>query len=182
MVIQGSVHKFATRAAIAEVFKELNDLAGNRSITEEEIAEIQEGKLPNWIDRFETGANVGSLLVYMTSHNLPDHYLTRELAGFKAVTAPQIDRLIKQYLSPRRMTILIVGDRSWIEEPLRSLRFVRRIQLLDAHGNPLSDPTPTPPDLAPVTNNLATKEGNPRSHPPATTPAERPARARSPVP
>jgi zinc protease len=182
LVVQGSVHKFATRAAIAEVFKELNDLAGNRSINDEEINEIQEAKLPGWIERFETGANVGSQLVYMASHNLPDHYLTRELAGFKAVKAPHIDRLVKQYLSPRRMTILIVGDRSWIEEPLRSLRFVRRIVLLDAHGNPLSDPTPTQPELAPVTNSLAIKEGSPRSHPPAAIPADRPTRARSPVP
>ena len=182
LVVQGSVHKFATRAALAEVLTELNDLAGSRSITDEEIAEIQEGKLPRWIDRFETDADVGSQLVFMTSHNLRDRYLTRELAAYKAVSMPQIDRLVRKYLSPRRMTILIVGDRRWIEQPLRKLRFVRHIIHLDSQGNRLGEPSPTSPDLVPESNTLATKAGGPIPDAPPTLPAERPGQVRSPVP
>ncbi len=141
--VHGSVHKFDTRIALAEIFRELNDLASDRSISEGEITEIQEGKLPPWINRFETGADIAWQLGYMVSHDLPDHYLARELAEFHAVTQSHIDHVVKDYLSARRMTILVVGDRSWIEEPLRQLRFARRIVVLDTQGHPLPDPAPT---------------------------------------
>ena len=38
------------------------------------------------------------------------------------------------------MTILVVGDRSKIEGPLRSIPFVKNIRLLDQEGNPLPEP------------------------------------------
>ena len=91
--MHGSVHKFDTKNALIEAFKELTDLSGNRSITEEEVTDIQEGKLPKWIDTFETHADIGAQLAFMVSRDLPDYYLTRELAGFKAVTKLHVDPL-----------------------------------------------------------------------------------------
>ena len=37
------------------------------------------------------------------------------------------------------MTILVVGDRSQIEGPLKSLPFVEKIERLDVLGNPVVD-------------------------------------------
>ena len=146
-LLHGSVHKFDTKTALTEVFKELTDLSGNRSITEEQVTDIQEGKFPNWIDKFETHADIAAQLAFMVSRNLPDHYLTRELAGFKAVTKLHVDLLARQLLSPRSMTVLVVGERAWIEESLRALPFGRTIRLLDTEGKPVpaSDASETRP-------------------------------------
>ena len=38
------------------------------------------------------------------------------------------------------MTVLVVGDRTAIEKPLRRLRFVREIRLLDVQGNAIPSP------------------------------------------
>jgi zinc protease len=147
--VKGAVHLFETRAALAEVFKEMSDLAGARPVTDEEIADIQEGKLPSWIDSFETNADVVRQLAYKVSHELPDHYFARELPAFFAVNKNHVDRVAKTYLAPRRMTILVVGDRSWIEESIKSLPFGKHLRLLDADGNPLAEPT-TPTHLGSV--------------------------------
>ena len=106
-------------------------------MTEAEVTDIQEGKLPKWIDTFETHADIGAQLAFMVSRELPDHYLTRELAGFRGVTKLHVDRLARQQLSPRSMTVLVVGDRAWIEEALRTLPFRKTIRLLDTGGEPV---------------------------------------------
>ena len=64
------------------------------------------------------------------------------------VTKNGTDRVARRYLTPTRMTILVVGDRAWIEAPLRSLPFVRTIRLLDTGGNPLPNPPAPIPVLA----------------------------------
>jgi hypothetical protein len=35
------------------------------------------------------------------------------------------------------MTVLVVGDRSWIEASLKTLPFVKSIGVLDTEGNPI---------------------------------------------
>jgi zinc protease len=142
-IVKGSVDTLETAAALAEVFREMTDLAGARPITEEDLADNRERELPGWIDRLETSANVAYQIGFMVSHELPDRYLASEMARFRAVTKNHVNRLAEQYLSPSLMTILVVGDRALIEAPLGSLRFVKRVRVLDKEGNPL----PSHPDF-----------------------------------
>jgi zinc protease len=145
LILKGSVDAFETAAALAEVFKEMSDLAGYGAITEENLAENRDSELPGWIDQFETTADVAYQIGFMLSHELPDRYLANELARFKAVTKNHVDRMAERYLSPSRMTILVVGDRSLIEPQLKALRFVKRVRVIDADSNPI--PNPAQPDF-----------------------------------
>jgi hypothetical protein len=48
-----------------------------------------------------------------------------------------VARVIKKYLDPKRMVILVVGDRSKVEESLKSLPYAKVINVLDPDGNPV---------------------------------------------
>ena len=77
--------------------------------------------VPDWINRFETIADVAAQVAYMVSHHLPDDHFAMEPARFDAVTQTDVDWLAKHFLSPRWMTILVVGDRARIEKSLEGL-------------------------------------------------------------
>ena len=53
------------------------------------------------------------------------------------MTKNDVDQAAEQDLTPERMMILVVGDRSRIEPALWTLPFVKHIRLLDTAGNPL---------------------------------------------
>ena len=62
----------------------------------------------------------------------------------EAVTKADVDRVAKKYLDPRPDGDPVVGDRSKVERPMRSLPFAKVINVLDPEGNPLpsaGDPT-----------------------------------------
>jgi zinc protease len=147
----GSVPTLDTTKALVEILNEMKELAGERMISEEQVTAIWEAMLPDWHDRFETNAEIAGELAYLVARNLPHSHSKTDLARFGDVTKADIDRLAQDFLRPRRMTILIVGDRSWIEEPLRTLPFVKTIRLLDREGKPLPRAVawkPTPAETA----------------------------------
>jgi zinc protease len=73
----------------------------------------------------------------MVLYNLPDDDFTTYPSKVEAVTRADVDRVARTYLDPHKMTILVVGDKAKIEAPLKSLPFVKVINVLDTEGNPL---------------------------------------------
>jgi len=134
---RGAVETIATKNALADIFKRMNEFAHETTTTEEEISELRDSMLPDFINNFETTSDVASQFGYLASHQLPDYYFAREPRRFAKVVPADIDRLAQKYFSPYRMTVLIVGDRSVIEHSLRTLPFVKNVRLLDAQGKPV---------------------------------------------
>ena len=79
-----------------------------------------------------------------STDDLPDDEFAHYQARVEAVTKADVDRVAREYITPETMTILVVGDRSQIEGPLKSLPFVETIQRLDTEGNPLPAPAAKP--------------------------------------
>ncbi len=148
LIVNGSVEADVTKEALGEVFKLMSLLTGEGPVTEDDIAEIQGGMIPPWFDRFETIAGVASELGNLVSLDLPDGQFLTDQAGFDAVTKTDVDRVARQYLIPERMTILVVGDRSRIEAPLRSLPLVKTVRLLDSSGHPFKAAPESKPTAA----------------------------------
>ena len=137
-VLTGSVPTLNTTRTLVEIFKEMDDLGGANPSTDLDLTSIRQGMVPGLIDRFERVTDVAAQVAYMVVHRLPDDHFSMELAGFDAVTKPDVDWLAKHFLAPRWMTILVVGDRSRIEKSLRAFPFGKTIHLLDTRGKPLS--------------------------------------------
>ena len=61
-----------------------------------------------------------------------------DLAKVNAVTVEEVNRVANKYLTPDKMAIVIVGDRSAIEPRLREIEvWGKSITYLDAEGNPI---------------------------------------------
>jgi zinc protease len=142
------VQTSATADSLVELVKEITDLVGARAVSEDQIAGMEATLIPVLCGRFETTAGIADQIRDLITYNLGDDYYSKSLEEGSLPPKTEIDRVAKQYLKPEEMTILVVGDRSKIEGPLKSLPFVKSIRLLDVQGNPLQAPVASTPALA----------------------------------
>jgi zinc protease len=137
----GSVQTNVTKEALSELIKELTDVTGPRTITEAELDFAKDRIVRGFPAQFETTGAVAGTLADLVFFDLPDDEFTTYPARVAAVTKADVDRVAGKYLHPDRITILVVGDRSKVEGPLKTLPFARVVNLLDPEGNPLPEPT-----------------------------------------
>jgi zinc protease len=62
---------------------------------------------------------LSDLLVY----SLPDSFFNEYVPKIQAVTAADVERAAKQYLATDRFAVVVVGDLSKIEKPIRDANF-----------------------------------------------------------
>jgi zinc protease len=98
--------------------------------------------------RYETTAGFADQIRDLIIYDLEDDYDAKLLKKGSLPKKAEIDLVTKQYLKPDEMTIMVVGDRSKIEGPLKSPPFVSSIRLLDARGNQLPEPVSPKPGPA----------------------------------
>ena len=147
MTWSGPVQTSATKESLVELIKEITDVTGPEAMSNDEIAQMETAKATALFGKFETTAGINSQISYLVGFNLDDDYYATRLGGKYRVTKDDFGRIAKEYLKPELMTILVVGDRSRIEGPLRSLPFVKSICLLENRGKPLREPSVPKPVL-----------------------------------
>ena len=128
--------------------KELTDIAGGRPVTDAELAFAKQGIIQGFPGRFETTFGVAAQIGMLVTDDLPDDEFTHYQERVEAVTQDDVNRVAREYVTPATMSILLVGDGSQIEGPLKSLPFVQAIQRLDAEGNALAPPAQAKPAAA----------------------------------
>jgi zinc protease len=142
-VAGGPVESGVTKEALEELFKELAGIAGARPVTDDELAFAKERIILGFPGRFETTFGVAGQLAVLVADALPDDEFERYQPRVEALTKGDVDRVASRYITPDRMTVLIVGDRSKIDGPLKSLPWVKGIRPLDPEGNFLNSPFET---------------------------------------
>jgi len=61
-------------------------------------------------------SDVISQLAFVDLHGLGEHYLTQYVERVNAVTADDMQRIAHDYLTPEKMTLVVVGDTKAIRE------------------------------------------------------------------
>jgi zinc protease len=133
----GSVQTAVTKEALVEMVKELTDVAGPRPVTAAELTFAKDRIIRGFPNKFETTADVASTLVDLILYDLPDDYFTTYPSKVEAVTVDDARRVARQYLHPDKLTIVVVGDKSKVEGPLKTLPYGKVIHELDPEGKPL---------------------------------------------
>jgi zinc protease len=128
----GSVQTEVTRESVVETLKEFDDISGRRPLTEEELENARTGLRLGYPAGFERPAQLLAQLMQLAQFNLPDDYFADFEQRLASVTLADTHRVGEQYLSTNRLTILVVGDRERIEQPLRDLG--HPLTALDAEG------------------------------------------------
>jgi zinc protease len=140
----GPVQTATTRESLIELFKELTDITGRRPVTDAELAFAKQRIIQGFPRRFETTFGVAGQIAVLVDDELPDDEYVHYQGRVESVTKADVDRVARAYITPEQMTILVVGDRSSIEGPLKSLPFVAAIKRLDTEGNALPAPALKP--------------------------------------
>ena len=128
----GSVQTAVTREAVIETLREFAHISGERPLTEDELNNAQNGLRLGYPAGFERPAQLLGQLVTLAQFNLPDNYFRTFEERLSAVTLTDTHRVAADYLTTNRLTILVVGDRQQVEEPLRALG--HGLTVLDAEG------------------------------------------------
>jgi zinc protease len=130
----GSVQTAVTKEAMFETLKEFNDLVKDRPISEDEFEKARLGLIRGFPPTFETPGHVLRRLIDIVHFSLPDDHFSSQVERLQAVTLADVHRVASEHVDPSMLSIIVVGDRSVIEAPLRELGI--NIVLLDHEGLP----------------------------------------------
>lgn len=104
-----------TAPALKEIFYEINRLM-NDPVPAEELAGIKNYLAGIFVLVNSSRAGLISQLAYLDLHGLDKNFLTNYVTNIQSVTSDDIQRMMKTYLNPEEMTIVIAGDKKKIEK------------------------------------------------------------------
>ena len=123
-------------AALVEFMKELRGILGERPITDEELAVAKDALIQRLPGTFASVSSINSALTTLWTQSLPDDYYQRYAKSIAAITRDDVLRVAKQHITLDKLAVVIVGDRSVIEAPLKATG-IAPIVYYDIEGNPV---------------------------------------------
>jgi zinc protease len=109
-----------TDSALVQFFHELGRIR-SEPVTVEELQRAQNFVALGLPRRFETTRAVAAQLAQLEIHGLSMDFYNDFVARVMAVTPQDVQRVAGQYIQPERSVVVVVGDRSAVEEGLRGL-------------------------------------------------------------
>jgi zinc protease len=111
-----------TAEVLGELLNELTTVL--KGIPADELARAKDEIVVQFPRMFEGGGRISNRLRAVESllaYGLPDDYYARYVPSIQAVGAADVQRVAQQYIQTDQLTIVIVGARKTIEQPLRAL-------------------------------------------------------------
>ena len=108
-----------TSESITEFFKELANIG--KPISAEELEKAKNYLALGYPSDFETTQDVASKLSELVIYNLPENTFNEYVTKVQAVTAADVERVAKKYVTPDKFAVIVVGDLKTIEAGVRKL-------------------------------------------------------------
>jgi len=122
--------------ALVEFMKELRGMLGARPLTDDELSTAKDALIQRLPGTFASVASINAAITTLWAQSLPDDYYQQYAKRIAAITRDDVVRVAKQYVTVDNLAIVIVGDRSVIEGPLKATGLAP-IAVYDIDGNPL---------------------------------------------
>jgi len=122
-------------AALVEFMKELRGIRGSRPITDDELDTAKDSLIQALPETFSSVQGMNAAFSMLWTQGLPDNYYQQYASKVSAVRKEDVVRVATQYIDIDHLSIVIVGDRTTIEAPLKATG-IAPIQILDIEGNP----------------------------------------------
>jgi len=135
----GSIISAKTDAALIEFMKEFRGIEGERPVSDEELNTAKDSLIQALPQRFSSVLAIGNTITSLMVQGLADDYYQNYAKNVAAVTKEDLLRVAKQYIDLSHLAIVIVGDRSSVEGPLKATG-IAPITVLDIEGNATSSP------------------------------------------
>ena len=114
---QADVTTNVTGAALTEIFKEVRRL-GDQQPAQAEVDATERYLSGTFVLGLSTRFNVLSNLWQLDELGLPPTALSNYVTDVQSITAADISRVVKTYLTPEKMTLVVVGDKSAVAPQL----------------------------------------------------------------
>ncbi len=128
-----SVQTDKTMESVIEFINELKALEGEKPIADVELAEAKANRVRGFAQQFESLARIAGIVTEMWSYGLPMSDLQKEPEELSKATVATVNSAAQRYAKVENSVLLLVGDLSKIEAPLRHLG-VGEVVILDDEG------------------------------------------------
>ena len=133
----GGVQTDKTKESVVEFVNEMNNLAGAKPISQAELTTAQQGRVRGYSQQFESLSRVSGQIATLWAQGLPMSELQREVDVTASATMEQVQAASKKYVTPDKLSLLLVGDLAKIEPGIRSLN-LGEVVILDVEGRPVT--------------------------------------------
>jgi len=110
-----------TKESVAEVIKELGDIAGARPIRGEEFASIMRTQTLGLPGRWATLQALEAAAIQIVNYGYPDDYFSTYASRVRGLREAELDTAARKFIRPSQIVWVIVGDLSQIEKGVREL-------------------------------------------------------------
>ncbi len=117
-----------TADAVEEILKEIERLR-SQDVTDKELSETKNEIIGAFPARFATAGQLASQMAALAVYDLPPSELDKFTAKIAAVDKAQVRQMARKYFRPDNLLIVVVGDRTSTEVPLRKIAAVERRDL-----------------------------------------------------
>lgn len=126
-----------TDSSLIEFMKELRNI--REAVPAPEIEKAKRYLQLQLPGQFETTGDIAGQIVPITLYGLPLDYYDTYAQRIAQVTAADVQRVMREYLRPEQMVVVVVGDRASIERTL-SATGIGRVEARDIAGRRLRTP------------------------------------------
>jgi zinc protease len=110
-----------TKESIAEVMKELSDIAGARPIRGEEFASIMRTQTLGLPGRWATLQALENAAIQIVNYGYPDDYFSSYARRVRALSENDLAASAARFIRPSEVIWVVVGDLALIEKGVREL-------------------------------------------------------------
>ena len=135
-IVIAPVQTDKTREAMEEIQRELTEIRGTRTVSDEELAMAKDNLTLQLPGQLETKSGVGDYLREVVTYGIPADYLETYPAKVRALDSQGVTAAANTVLKPAGLIWVIVGDRTKIESSLGQFS-PNPVRLLDADGKPI---------------------------------------------
>ncbi len=121
--------------SVAEILKEISGMR-DADVTDVELSRAKDQIVKSFPARFATRANVAAQLAELAVFGLPDSYVTDYTRKVAAVTKDDVRRVARKFIDPTHLTIVVVGDKKTLADPLAKLA---PVEVRDLDGDPVPE-------------------------------------------
>ncbi len=134
LVAYAPVQADKTKETMIEINKELTDVTSTRPISSEEFLKNKKNTILSLPGQWETINSVIGSISNIVEYGLPMDYYQKYSSMVQNLTLDQVDKSASEVVYPNSLVWVIVGDRSKIENEVRSLNY-GELKFLDGDGN-----------------------------------------------
>jgi predicted Zn-dependent peptidase len=129
-----AVQTAVTDSALFQFFFELNRIL--EPVSDDELTRAKNYLTLRYPESFQTVQQIAGQLADIVIYNLPDDYFNNFTENILAVTKEDVQRVAKKYIDPKKVAVIIVGDKKTIEKPVKNLKYgsIKNLTIDDVLG------------------------------------------------